>query len=84
MIVSSLAWLWAAGIGAVIMMMCLDISFLNAFFENISAWTGSGFTFFPNVEILPHSILFLRSLEEWIGGLGIVVIFSRHNITFIL
>ena len=75
MIVSSLAWLWAAGIGAVIMMMCLDISFLNAFFENISAWTGSGFTFFPNVEILPHSILFLRSLEEWIGGLGIVVIF---------
>ncbi|MDO5850819.1 MAG: TrkH family potassium uptake protein [Methanobacteriaceae archaeon] len=75
MIVSSIAWLWAAFIGALIMMMCLDISLVNAFFENISAWTGSGFTFFPNVEILPHSILFLRSLEEWIGGLGIVVIF---------
>ncbi|MCQ2737078.1 MAG: TrkH family potassium uptake protein [archaeon] len=75
MIVSSIAWLWAAFIGSLIMMICLDISFVNAFFENISAWTGSGFTFFPNVEILPHSILFLRSLEEWIGGLGIVVIF---------
>ncbi len=75
MIVSSLAWLWAALIGSLIMMLYLDISLINAFFENISAWTGSGFTFFPNVEILPHSILFLRSLEEWIGGLGIVVIF---------
>ena len=27
------------------------------------------------VEILPKSILFLRSLEQWIGGLGIVIIF---------
>lgn len=74
MIVSSLAWLWAAFIGALVMYICLDISFINAFFENMSAWTGSGFTIFKNVEILPNSILFLRSLEQWVGGLGIVVI----------
>ncbi len=75
MIVSSIAWLWAALIGALIMAICLDVSLIDGFFENMSAWTGSGFTFFPDVEILPHSILFLRSLEEWVGGLGIVVIF---------
>ncbi|WP_255596578.1 potassium transporter TrkG [Methanobrevibacter sp. TMH8] len=40
----------------------------------MSAWTGTGFTFFGNVEILPKSILFLRSLEQWVGGLGIVII----------
>jgi len=74
MIVSSLAWLWAAFVGALVMYICLDVSFINAFFENMSAWTGSGFTIFKNVEILPNSILFLRSLEQWIGGLGIVVI----------
>lgn len=74
MMVSSLAWLWASLIGALVMYICLDISFINAFFENMSAWTGSGFTVFANVEILPKSILFFRSLEEWIGGLGIVVI----------
>lgn len=74
MIVSSLAWLWTAFIGALVMYICLDISFINAFFENMSAWTGSGFTIFTNVEILPKSILFFRSLEQWIGGLGIVVI----------
>jgi trk system potassium uptake protein TrkH len=57
------------------MMLMLDISFIDAFFENISAWTGSGLTMFNDVEILPRSILFLRSLEQWIGGLGVVIIF---------
>lgn len=75
MLISSFAWLWASLIGASIMALSLDIHFVDALFENMSAWTGSGMTFFVNVEILPKSILFLRSLEQWIGGLGIVIIF---------
>jgi len=74
MIVSSLAWLWVALLGASVMMICLDISFIDALFENMSTWTGSGLTVFIDVEVLPKSILFLRSLEQWIGGLGVVVI----------
>ena len=75
MVVSSLAWLWASLISAVIMVFYVNAPFIDAFFENMSAWTGSGLTLFANVEILPCSILFLRSLEQWIGGLGVVVIF---------
>ena len=75
MIISPLAWLWAGLIGAFIMMICLNLPFENAFLENMSAWTGSGMTTFLNVEILPNSILFLRSLEQWLGGLGVVIIF---------
>ena len=75
MFISSVAWLWAGFVGAIIMMLILDISFIDAFFENISAWTGSGLTMFSDVESLPMSILFLRSLEQWIGGLGVVIIF---------
>lgn len=75
MLISSFAWLWASVIGASIMFLSLGIPFVDALFENMSAWTGSGMTFFINVEILPKSILFLRSLEQWIGGLGIVIIF---------
>ena len=75
MFISSIAWLWAGFVGAIIMMLMLDISFIDAFFENVSAWTGSGLTMFNDVEILPRSILFLRSLEQWIGGLGVVIIF---------
>lgn len=73
MVVSSLAWLWAAFIGALVLVLAFNLSFIDALFENMSAWTGSGFTFFNNVEILPYSILFLRSLEQWVGGLGIIV-----------
>ncbi|MBE6511994.1 MAG: TrkH family potassium uptake protein [Methanobrevibacter olleyae] len=75
MFISSVAWLWAGFVGAIIMMLMLDISFIDAFFESVSAWTGSGLTMFNDVEILPRSILFLRSLEQWIGGLGVVIIF---------
>ncbi|WP_297979969.1 TrkH family potassium uptake protein [uncultured Methanobrevibacter sp.] len=75
MIISSVSWLWAGLIAAIIMTLILDISFLDAFFENISAWTGSGLSLINDVEALPHSILFLRSLEQWIGGLGVVIIF---------
>ena len=75
MVVSSLAWLWASLISAVIMVFYVNAPFIDAFFENMSAWSGSGLTLFADVEILPYSILFLRSLEQWIGGLGVVVIF---------
>lgn len=75
MLISSVSWLWAGLVGAIIMMLLLDVSFIDAFFENMSAWTGSGLTLFNDVESLPMSILFLRSLEQWIGGLGVVIIF---------
>ena len=75
MLISSVAWLWAGFVAAIIMMLTIDISFLDAFFENLSAWTGSGLTLISDVEALPMSILFLRSLEQWIGGLGVVIIF---------
>ncbi|GAB4308499.1 MAG: TrkH family potassium uptake protein [Methanobacteriaceae archaeon] len=74
MIIAGMAWLWAALIGSFVLMLAVNIDFLNAYFESMSAWTGSGLTIFSNVEILPRSILFLRSLEQWIGGLGVVIV----------
>ncbi len=73
MIISALAWLWASIISGLIMMMVSDLSFINGVFESMSALTGSGITMYQNVEILPYSILFFRSLEQWVGGLGIIV-----------
>lgn len=74
MIIAALAWLWAAFIGSLCLMYATDISFLNAYFESMSAWSGSGFSIYTNVEILPKSVLFLRSLEQWVGGLGVVIV----------
>ena len=44
----------------------------DAFFESTSGFTTTGASIIDNVEILPHGILFWRSLTQWIGGLGIV------------
>lgn len=74
MIIAAVAWLWAALIGSLCLVMGTHIDFLNAFFESMSAWTGSGLSIFTNVEILPKSILFLRSLEQWVGGLGVIIV----------
>ncbi|SHI31977.1 trk system potassium uptake protein TrkH [Tangfeifania diversioriginum] len=50
-------------------------SFINAFFESASGFTTTGSSILTNIESLPKSILFWRSLTHWIGGIGIVVLF---------
>ena len=54
-------------------MLATNMPYIDAVFESLSALTGTGITMFENVELLPHSILFFRSFEQWIGGLGVVV-----------
>ncbi|MBN2101825.1 MAG: TrkH family potassium uptake protein [Candidatus Aenigmarchaeota archaeon] len=49
------------------------MSFVDALFESVSSWTTTGFTLL-NPETLSHTILFWRSLGQWLGGLGIVVL----------
>ncbi len=48
--------------------------FIDAFFEASSGFSTTGSSIIENVEILPYSILFWRSLTHWIGGLGIIVL----------
>jgi trk system potassium uptake protein len=47
-------------------------SFINAFFESTSGFSTTGSSIFTDVESLPYSILFWRSLTHWIGGIGII------------
>ncbi len=50
-------------------------AFVNAFFESVSGFTTTGATILTEIESLPKSILFWRSLTHWIGGIGIIVLF---------
>lgn len=47
---------------------------VSALFESISGFTTTGATVFDDIEALPHGILFWRSLTQWIGGMGIIVL----------
>ena len=77
MMISSFAWLWAGIIGGLVITLATNIPIIDGVFESVSALTGTGITIFENVEALPYSILFFRALEQWIGGLGVIVVMLR-------
>ncbi len=47
-------------------------NFTDAYFETISGFTTTGCSILDDVEVLPHALLFWRTMTQWIGGLGIV------------
>ncbi len=47
-------------------------TFCDAYFETTSGFVTCGESILKDVEILPASILFWRSLTQWLGGLGII------------
>ena len=49
-------------------------NFTNAFFETISGFTTTGSSILSDIEALPHGILFWRSISQWLGGMGIIVL----------
>jgi trk system potassium uptake protein TrkH len=46
----------------------------NAFFESMSGLSTTGASVLDNIESLPHGILFWRSMTQWLGGMGIIVL----------
>ena len=77
MMISSFAWFWAGLIGGIVITLSTNIPIIDGVFESVSALTGTGITIFENVEILPYGILFFRALEQWVGGLGVIVVMLR-------
>lgn len=49
-------------------------SYTDAFFETMSGFTTTGASILTNIESLPPGLLFWRSLTQWLGGMGIIVL----------
>ena len=49
-------------------------SFSNLIFESMSGYTATGSTIINDVESLPKSLIFWRSMTHWLGGMGIIVL----------
>lgn len=47
----------------------------DALFETVSGFTTTGSSVITDVESWPRSLLFWRSLTQWLGGMGIIVLF---------
>lgn len=48
--------------------------FTDAFFETMSGYTTVGASIIPDVEQVPQAVLLWRSITQWIGGMGMIVL----------
>ena len=49
-------------------------SYTDAFFETISGFTTTGASILTDIESMSHGLLFWRSMLQWLGGMGIIVL----------
>ena len=49
-------------------------SFTDSWFETMSGFSTTGATILDDIEVLSHGALFWRSMTQWLGGLGIIVL----------
>jgi trk system potassium uptake protein TrkH len=74
LLVTTAAW-WTTGLLAAIpFILLLGTPSLDALFESISGFTTAGTTMLTQLDTLPRSILLWRSIIQWLGGLGILLI----------
>ncbi|MFZ1815353.1 MAG: TrkH family potassium uptake protein [Rhizobiaceae bacterium] len=71
----SLAWLVMCTAGALPFYFAeVKLGPIDALFESVSGLTTTGSTVMSQLEMRPPGILLWRSLLQWIGGVGIVVL----------
>ncbi len=69
------SWLLASLVGSLPFVFSGAIpGFTDAYFETISGFSTTGASILTDIESLPKSMLFWRSLTHWLGGMGIVVL----------
>ena len=73
LIVASLAWI-IFGLIAAIPFMLYGFEITDAIFEGVSGITTTGATILTDFDI-PKALLFWRSFTQWLGGMGIIVLF---------
>lgn len=69
----ALSWLAVSFVGSLPYVL-YGVSPVDAFFESISGFTTTGASVLTPEE-LPKSLLFWRSMTQWLGGMGIIVLF---------
>ncbi len=74
-VIACAGWLLVSIIG-MIPYFSIHMGALDAFFESISGFTTTGMSLIENLEIVPRSILFWRSFTQWVGGVGIILLFT--------
>jgi trk system potassium uptake protein len=71
----SIGWIVMSLIGALPFYLSGEIPrVIDAWFESASGFTTTGATVVEDIEALPLGLLLWRSMTQWIGGMGIIVL----------
>jgi len=72
------SWIFSILTGMIPYLMYLegDFSLTDALFESVSGFTTTGASILRDIEALPQGLLFWRMSTAWIGGIGIIALFS--------
>ncbi len=71
-LLTTLAWVTLPAFGA-LPFLHLGISYADAVFEAVSGVTTTGSTVLSNLDHQPPGLLLWRSILQWLGGVGIIV-----------
>lgn len=75
-VIATLGWLTAAAFGTLPFLFSGTLTnFVDAYFESMSGFTTTGATVLHNIEGNQLSVLFWRNQIQWLGGMGIIVLF---------
>ncbi|MEA1958036.1 MAG: TrkH family potassium uptake protein [Euryarchaeota archaeon] len=81
-VIVALGWLAVAIFGSLPYVFSATLGPLDAFFESMSGFTTTGSTVMLNLEQVDRSILLWRSFTQWIGGMGVILLFIAILPTF--
>ncbi len=70
-----LSFFFLTVIGMIPSLAAFDYDIGNAYFESVSGFTTTGLTAINDLDSFPRSTLFWRSETQWIGGVGIIIVF---------
>jgi len=80
MIAAALAWLFVSLISSIPFLFMSEYGInegmepVDAVFESFSGWSGTGLSMIINVEGISHTLQFWRSIIQWIGGVGVIIL----------
>ena len=73
-LLTALSWLSIATFGSLPFFFSgLNLSITDSFFESMSGITTTGATILNNIESSPKGILLWRSMLQWLGGIGVIL-----------
>ena len=74
LLIVTLTWGITAAIGA-LPYLFFGLHPIDAYFESVSGFTTTGATILTDFSLYPRAFFFWRALTQWLGGMGIIVLF---------